>query len=236
MKFYRNEQIEQIAEQRLIEFQQKLERPLSFPIDIELFGDLVLGLSMLWEEIEEMPGEEVLAGLRASDRLIVMNERRKDEMEQKPGRRRLTQGHEMGHWDLFVDISKLDHPELFDAAASGMFAYRSSSGGHVQILLSSEQGRDILRQINARGDAPDEARSVNRYAASILMPRSVFVDSARRIDRTQWRNLYDLAAQFGVTISALCVRLEQFNLLYVDQATNRLYPSKEEAHGQRRLF
>jgi hypothetical protein len=236
MKFYRNEQIEQIAEQRLSEFQQKLGRPLSFPIDIELFGDLVLGLSMLWEEIEEMPGEEVLAGLRASDRLIVMNERRKDEMEQKPGRRRLTQGHEMGHWDLFVDISKLDHPELFDASASGMFAYRSSSGGQVQILLSSEQGRDILRQINARSDSPDEARSVNRYAASILMPRSIFVEKARMIDRTQWRNLYDLAAQFGVTISALRVRLEQFNLLYLDQATNRLYPSREEALGQRRLF
>lgn len=236
MKFYRNVQIEQIAEQRLSEFQHKLGRPLSFPIDIELFGDLVLGLSMLWEEIEEMPGEEVLAGLRASDRLIVMNERRKDEMEQKPGRRRLTQGHEMGHWDLFVDISKLDHPELFDAAASGVFAYRSATGGQVQILLSSEQGRDILRQINARADSPDEARSVNRYAASILMPRSVFVEKARRMDRTQWRNLYDLAAQFGVTISALRVRLEQFNLLYVDQATNRLYPSREEAHGQGRLF
>ena len=236
MKFYRNEQIEQIAEQRLSEFQQKLGRPLSFPIDIELFGDLVLGLSMLWEEIEEMPGEEVLAGLRASDRLIVMNERRKDEMEQKPGRRRLTQGHEMGHWDLFVDVSKLDHPELFDAAASGVFGYRSATGGQVQILLSSEQGRNILRQINDRADSPDEARSVNRYAASILMPRSVFVEKARRMDRTQWRNLYDLAAQFGVTISALRVRLEQFNLLYVDQAANRLYPSREEAHGQGRLF
>jgi hypothetical protein len=95
MKFYRNEGIEEIAEQRLHEFERKLERPLSFPLDIELFGDLVLGLSMLWEEIEEIPGEEVLAGLRAPDRLIVMNERRKQEMEQQPGRRRLTQGHEM---------------------------------------------------------------------------------------------------------------------------------------------
>jgi hypothetical protein len=81
MRFYRNEQIEQIAGQRLIEFERALGRPLSFPIDIELFGDLVLGLSMLWEEIEEIPGEEVLAGLRARDRLIVMNERRKHEME-----------------------------------------------------------------------------------------------------------------------------------------------------------
>jgi hypothetical protein len=82
-------------------------------IDIELFGDLVLGLSILWENIDELPGEEVLAGLRPADRLIVMNERRKLEMEQQAGRRRLTQGNEMGHWDLFVDNSKLEHPGLF---------------------------------------------------------------------------------------------------------------------------
>ena len=238
MKFYRNERIEEIAEQRLQEFERKLERPLSFPIDIELFGDLVLGLSMLWEEIDELPGEEVLAGLRAPDRLIVMNERRKQEMEQKPGRRRLTQGHEMGHWDLFVDISKLDHPTLFEAAAPAMFAYRSSTGGQVQImktLLSYEKGREIVRQINSRADTPDEARSVNRYAAAILMPRAIITDEAKKINRTQWRSLYPLAERFGVTISALRVRLEQFNLLYVDQKTNILYPSREEAHGQGQL-
>jgi Zn-dependent peptidase ImmA (M78 family) len=239
MTFYRNEQIEQIAERRLFEFEQKLERPLSFPIDIELFGDLVLGLSMLWEEIDEIAGEEVLAGLRPHDRLIIMNERRKKEMEQKPGRRRLTQGHEMGHWDLFVDKSKLDHPDLFDTAAPDVFAYRSSSGGQVQIiktLLASEQGRDILRQINARADTPDEARSVNRYAAAILMPRNVVIAESQKINRTEWKSLYSLAERFGVTISALRVRMEQFNLLYVDQATNTLYSSREEALGQRRLF
>lgn len=239
MKFYRNERIEQIAEERLHEFEQKLERPLAFPIDIELFGELVLGLSILWEEIEEIPGEEVLAGLRAGDRLIVMNECRKREMEQKPGRRRLTQGHEMGHWDLFVNKSKLDHPELFEAAATEIFAYRSSTGGQVEIirtLLASEEGREILSQINARADAPDEARSVNRYAAAILMPRDAFIEKARKIDRTKWRNLYPLAAYFGVTISALRVRLEQFNLLYIDEKKNILYSSREEAEGQKRLF
>lgn len=238
MKFYRNERIEQIAERHLHEFELKLGRPLSLPIDIELFGDLVLGLSMLWEEIDELPGEEVLAGLRAPDRLIVMNERRKQEMEQKPGRRRLTQGHEMGHWDLFVDISKLDQPTLFEAAAPAIFAYRSSTGGQVQIinaLLSCEKGRDILRQINSRADAPDEARSVNRYSAAILMPRAIIMDEAKKIDRTQWPNLYRLAERFGVTISALCVRLEQFNLVYVDQENKRLYPSCEDALGQAQL-
>jgi hypothetical protein len=238
MKFYRNERIEEIAEQRLRDFEGKLGSPLSIPVDIELFGDLVLGLSMLWENIDELPGEEVLAGLRPADRLIVMNERRKPEMEKQAGRRRLTQGHEMGHWDLFVDISKLDHPGLFADAAASMFAYRSSTGGQVQImrtLLSCEAGRDIVRQINARADTPDEARSVNRYAAAILMPRAIIVEEARKIDCTQWRNLYRLAERFGVSISALRVRLEQFNLVYVDQENSKLYASREEAMGQARL-
>jgi hypothetical protein len=239
MKFYRNEQIEQIAEQRLLDFERKLERPLSLPVDIELFGELVLDLSILWDDIEELPGEEVLAGLRAPDRLIVMNERRKLEMEQKPGRRRLTQGHEMGHWDLFVDKSKLDHPTLFEAAAPAIFAYRSSTGGQVQIiktLLSCEEGRELLREIKARADTTDEARSVNRYAAAILMPRAIIIDEARKIDRTQWRNLYRLAERFDVTISALRVRLEQLNLLYLDQETKTLYPCREEAQGQANLL
>ncbi len=240
MKFYRNEQIEQIAERRLQEFGRKLERPLSLPIDIELFGELVLELSILWDKIEELPGEEVLAGLRVPDRLIVMNEGRKLEMEAKPGRRRLTQGHEMGHWDLFVDKSKLDHPTLFEAAAPTIFAYRTSTGGGlVQImktLLGCEEGRDLLRQINSRADAPDEARSVNRYAAAILMPRTMITDEAKKIDCTQWPNLYRLAERFGVTISALRVRLEQFNLVYLDQETKKLYPSREDAQGQARLL
>jgi hypothetical protein len=240
MKFYRNEQIEQIAERRLQEFERKLERPLCLPIDIELFGELVLELSILWDQIEELPGEEVLAGLRVPDRLIVMNEGRKQEMEAKPGRRRLTQGHEMGHWDLFVDKSKLDHPTLFEAAAPNIFAYRTSTGGgQVQIiktLLGCEEGRDLLRQINSRADAPDEARSVNRYAAAILMPRAMITDEAKKIDRTQWPDLYRLAERFGVTISALRVRLEQFNLVYLDQETKKLYPSREDAQGQARLL
>jgi hypothetical protein len=35
MKFYRNERIEEIAEQRLREFEGKLGRPFSIPVDIQ---------------------------------------------------------------------------------------------------------------------------------------------------------------------------------------------------------
>lgn len=241
MKFYRNEQIEQIAEHRLLEFEKVIGRPLTLPIEIELFGELVLELSILWEDIQELPGEEVLAGLNASERLIVMNERRRIEMEAQPGRCRLTQGHEMGHWDLFVDKSRLDHPDLFSSRKDdeAIFAYRSTSNRQVEIitaLLSCASGRELLREMASRADSKDEARSVNRYAAAVLMPRTIIVDEAKKIDRTRWTNLYNLARRFGVTISALRVRLEQLNLLYVDQKTSTLYLCREDAFGQRGLF
>jgi hypothetical protein len=238
--FYRNEKIEQIAETRILDFEKALGRPATYPFDIELYGEQVLGLSMLWDEIEELPGEEILAGLCATRKLIVMNENRRIHLEEKPGRCRLTQGHEMGHWDLFVDLSKLEHPALFETRCDDVFAYRSTPGGDVRVLkmlLTCEEGRELLRAINARADSPDEARSVNRYAAAVLMPRTVIADEVKRINRTRWPDLYNLAERrFGVTISALRVRLEQLNLLYVDQATGTIYESRDHANGQRRLF
>ncbi|HLJ91412.1 MAG TPA: hypothetical protein VKZ53_31725 [Candidatus Angelobacter sp.] len=243
MKFYRNEHIEEIADRRLREFEAKMERPVSPPIDIELFGELVLGLSILWEKIDELPGEEILAGLRTAEKLIIMNEDRRAQMDEKTGRCRLTQGHEMGHWDLFVDKSKLEHPKLFDEVSPSIFAYRSSTSGQVQIiqrLLACEEGQELLRQIASRADTPDEARSVNRYAAAILMPRALMTDEAKKIDRTQWgtlwRKLYPMADRYGVTVSALRVRFEQLNLLYVDQENKKVYPTREDAQGQQNLF
>lgn len=67
------------------------------------------------------------------------------------------------------------------------------------------------------------------------MPRAIIIEEAKNIDCTQWRNLYRLAEHFGVSISALRVRLEQFNLVYVDQESSKLYASREEAMGQARL-
>jgi hypothetical protein len=233
MKFYRNARIEEIAEKRVSNFGELLGCTLTPPIDIELYGELVLGLSINWEPIEEAPGEEVLAGLRPSMRQIVMNESRLAELEAQPGRRRLTLGHEMGHWDLFVEESKLDHPSLFETTASSIFAYRSAPGGSVEILqqlLTTSEGIDLVREINRRADNANEKRSVNRYAGAILMPRQMITDDATQIDRNSWPPLYRLAERYQVSISALCVRLEQLGLLCVSDG--KPHESREAVTGQ----
>jgi Zn-dependent peptidase ImmA (M78 family) len=120
------------------------------------------------------------------------------------------------------------------------FLRRRSGLGDVftmQRLLALPGGQDLLREIRSRADDPDEARAVNRYAAAISMPKDMLCEEALKINRTNWSHLYDLAKKFEVTITALTVRLSQFNLLYIkrDGKQIMLYESAEDAMGQMTL-
>lgn len=237
MKIVKNTVIEELAQQRLIELRRVLGRPLSPPIPIDRLAESVLGLDFLWRPIDELPGEKVLAGLKAKERLIVLNEKHRNLFLEKPGLERSSKGHEMGHWDLFIDKSSLDHPSLFDADGDGPFAFRNSSVGLVaiiKILYKDAEGWNLLREIKSRSDEPDVARAVNRYAAALLMPTDLLRTEALKVDRTKWPNLYMLAEKFEVTISALRVRLEQLGLLYLDE-NGKLYGSREGGTGQMTL-
>lgn len=239
-RFFRNNDIERRAECRLTELAACLGRKLEPPIPIELVGEQVLNLDLLWDDIEELPGEVIFAGLRPEASLVILNERRRTEMATKPGLERFTLGHEFGHWDLFVDKATLHHPTLFaDDALSGGIVYRSSGSNLVavvKILQEDDVGRELLRAFTARADDPDEARAVNRYSSALLMPKGMLVDDVLSIDRTTWPPLYRLAERYSVTITALTVRLQQFDLLYVDRSSGALYPSRAEATGQGQLF
>ena len=234
MRFYRNEQIEVLARDRLADLEQAIGHSIIPPVPIDLLAEKVLRLDFLWEIIEELPGEMILGAIVPKKRLIVLNEARRDLFLKKPGLERSTKGHEMGHWDLFVDKATLDHPRLFQNDDDGPFALRSSGVGEVavlSILEASFEGQELLRKMRQRADEPDEARAVNRYAAAISMPNRLLCREAEKIDRTQWRCLYDLARKFQVTISALRVRLEQMDLLYVTP-DGKLFESRDAAQGQ----
>jgi hypothetical protein len=103
VRFYRNQEIEDLAAERLSQLAQILARPLAPPIPIDLLAEQVLGLDFLWEDIDELPGETVLGALHPQKRLIIMNDKHRTLFDTKPGLERSTKGHEMGHWDLFID-------------------------------------------------------------------------------------------------------------------------------------
>jgi hypothetical protein len=237
MKFYRNQEIEELAERRLVELERALDRKLAPPVSIDLVAETVLGLDFLWEPIDELPGEVILGGIQPQKRLIVLNEKHRALFEAKPGLERSTKGHEMGHWDLYVDRARLDYPTpLFaaDGDGEGRILRRTSPVGDVEVLkllLRDPEGRELLRKMEARADRPDEARAVNRYAAALSMPRRLLRPAVQAIDRRHWRNLYPIAGQFEVTITALKVRLEQLGLLYL-RKDGTLHDSRDAGMGQ----
>ena len=234
MKFYRNQEIEDVAAERLSQLARILARPLAPPIPIDLLAEQVLGLDFLWEDIDELPRETVLGALHPHKRLIIMNERHRTLFETKPGLERFTKGHEMGHWDLFIDQGALEHPTLFALDDSSLFTRRRSPVGEVTVmkwLLSFPEGQGFLRDLKSRADDPNEARAVNRYAAAILMPKDLLRVEVDTIDRTRWSNLYRIAERFEVTIGALTVRLQQLGLLYVGK-DRTLYKDPVQAKGQ----
>ena len=109
-RFYRNADIEDIADSRLLEMARAMGKPLTLPVPIDYLAEQVLGLDLLWDEVQELPGELILGAIMPARKLIILNELRRDYMEQHPGLERSTKGHEMGHWDLYVDKATLHHP------------------------------------------------------------------------------------------------------------------------------
>ena len=233
MKFVRNADIEMLAEQRLAEYERKFGEIVKPPVPLEKVLAQIYGLTVLWDQVEELPGETVLGGLKPRDRVIVLNESRASLFEQKPGLERSTLGHEAGHWEYDVDKASLNHPRLFDyhAASSGK---RNSSDGEVEVFSGTGCAPAFLSELRRR-DTLDQERIANRFAAALNMPRRLIQAASREYNFMLWRDLYELARLFEVNISALTVRLQQLNYMYIDE-NKQFHRSAAEARGQRPLF
>jgi len=233
MKIYRNAEIERIASERLQVFSKSLGKPLTAPIPIELLAEKAMGLNLLWDPIPELPGEVILGGLIPSEKMIVLNENRQRLFNEKPGLERFTIGHELGHWELFAANNSFDN-FLPGMADSGPILHRETGRGTAEIikaLIKTEEGVKAILERQSRVDLPDEVRAVNRFSGALLMPTDLIKTETLSIDRLKWPNLYLLAKKFGVTISALTVRLQQLKLLGIDEH-GALYNSPDEARGQ----
>ncbi len=215
--------VEELAYTTLHEFEQEVNQSLSPPVDVDLVGECLYGLRWDWDVMDEraLPksafGEAtsatqrrmiILAGLYPHERRVVLNESHRDLFDAKPGLERFTKAHEIGHWVLHIDKAALDHPKLFDYEADCIIC------------------RD--------GDDTWIERQANWYAAALLMPRQLFKQVAQEHDLLKWKSLYRLAEHFGVTISALCIRMKQCGMSYVDEQ-GRIHKSIADYVGQETL-
>lgn len=237
MKIISNKRIEDITSQRLSEFSKRFRKIDGPPIPIELIIENLFDLVIVWEEIEERGSECILGALRPQTRTVVINESRKYLYEDTPGLLHTTMGHELGHWDLFVDKSHIGQSALFNLGQNDI-CYRNSSKGEVQVLKALMKDQKLLNayiEYKKRHDHPIVENTVNRYASALLMPKEMLKNCCQNIDISDWRSLYDLAELFTVSISALTVRLQRLNWIYITE-DRKIVHSKEEYHGQESIF
>lgn len=226
-------QIEDLANLRLAEHEKRTGRETSLPTPIDELIEDIYGLKILWEEIDERAGETILGGLSAKERLIVLNEKHRDLFQQKPGLERSTKGHEVGHWDLF---SSKNETELnFAAETESVFCYRSSTSTLLEVVLNSwtdDSSYSAYRELTKNCDEPHVKSAVDYYASCLSMPRDLLLKTASNYDLLDWKSLYRFAREIDVTISALVVRLQQSNLIYV--APNKtIFKSQDQFLGQK---
>lgn len=147
--------------------------------DAEVLVD-ALELGLLWQPLDDGDGGKVFGALIPWEGVVVLNERHRDLLEAKPGLRRFTLAHEIGHWLLHVDRS---HAQL--AFVDG-----------VERMWCREQSKD----------SPE--RQAEAFAGYLLSPTDQLKGRLPPAPWAGWSPVYRLAELFGTTPTAMVVRLE----------------------------
>ena len=204
--FYTAKTLERLACELLIRYQHSTGRPLAAPITAESILDTTFSADLstpLWDAIPEAPGRTVLAGLAPSERLIVLNETRRQLITETPGLYNTTVAHELAHWMLHVD--------------------RAAVGQATLPGLRYELSFTCVRDDASTWDE----KNAHRYMGYLLMPRDLLLPAAQSTDLSSWPAVYSLREQFNVTITALTIRLQELGLAYVDRDGVLRRPSRD---------
>jgi Zn-dependent peptidase ImmA (M78 family) len=139
-----------------------------------------LELNLLWDDLDDDEGAKVFGALVPAKRVVVLNERHIDLLEAKPGLRRFTLGHEVGHWMLHVE----------------------RAGTQLCFL-------DGIERVWCRERSQDpRERQAESFAGYLLAPTDLLKREVRTSPWQGWAPVYALAEAFGMTPTAMMVRLE----------------------------
>lgn len=212
-KYISQEEMEFITTQVL----KRSEIPFSWnghieKVDIDYIIEFVYDLEIAWEDIDSLDvNGTILAAIKPADKLIIMNESKKDLFKEKMGTMNFSKAHELGHWILHVTEQKEYEQMTF---------------------LKTE----VFHCRNMVKRPPKEVQA-DMFAAAILMPKEVISKAVNELKQkgfVTFPELYEMADDFEVSISALVNRIKNLRLLYVEN--KKIYLSEDEATGQLKLF
>jgi len=131
---------------------------------------------------------DVLGLLIPSRRLVVVNQSHRADFENNPGLYRFTVGHEVGHWVLHCEDARANNMQLIDG------------------------DRTLCRQ----GSREPIEIQAEKFASYLLAPTDHLKARIPKDSWIGWSTVYNLASAFGMSVTAMIVRLEASKLAYRD--------------------
>jgi Zn-dependent peptidase ImmA (M78 family) len=198
-RFYPKQEIETIASNLRLQVEQSRRRRLTAESVSEGIADF-LELDVIWKGI---PGDQqgnIAAMIVPVKKLVYIND---DIPALKGGFGQSTIAHEIGHWVLHID----DH-------AIGEYIDREASGFKLEIqrfLCRSEQSAKGIEW------------QAQYFAGCLLMPHYKLMETKRGRDLTNWKHLYAIADECGVTISNLTNRLKSLQWITLSNNSKQVY-------------
>jgi Zn-dependent peptidase ImmA (M78 family) len=210
-RFIPDREIEKKAYAMLSGFESQYGKVSKPPVPIDRIIECHLDLWIDWDVIEDTDEEKILGLLNPDTKKICLNERHRDHFEDYIGTEAFTKAHEVGHWDLHV----------------------AKEGDAVQLqLLPKTSGQPYL----CRQQKYDQREiQAERYAAYLLMPYHLVMETINGVEITHWSVLYFLRDLFGVSITAFTNRLKGLRLIYITE-DKKIFRSEQEALGTESLL
>jgi hypothetical protein len=199
VRFIDKLEIEAKAIEILLQMQQTPSYVPKFPLDASRVAEF-LGLDLVWDSIPSDSQGSIAARILPLERLIEINE---NIPSLRGGFGESTIAHEIGHWVLHIDPIQVDR-----------YSRMRRKGIEIQVeplLCRSESSIDRLEW------------QAQYFAGCLLMPQYKLLELQQGQDLTQWRHLYKLADEFGVTISNLVNRLRDLGWIYIANQRRQIY-------------
>jgi hypothetical protein len=133
---------------------------------------------------------DILGLLIPSRRLVVINEGHRGDFERHQGLYRFTVSHEIGHWVLHCEDARANNMQLIE-------------GDRTWCRQGSREPIEIQAE---------------KFASYLLAPTDQLKVRVPRQSWKGWAPVYTLAETFGMSVSAMIVRLQEAKFAYRDKA------------------
>ncbi len=204
-RYQKKQEIERLANDLLAQMQTTPKYTPTLPLDASRVADF-LDLAVVWDKIPADDEGLIAARILPLERLIEINEDIPRLVNDAEGFAASTIAHEIGHWVLHINQDEVDR-----------FLNR-----RMQITQSTIQPF-LCRSANNQKERNSIEWQAQYFASCLLMPQHILEEKRVGRDLTDWRYLYAIKDELGVTISNLTNRLKDLGWIHITPGSKQIY-------------